>query len=146
MFLNSFTTYNLYIKKMKKYLKIWLGGRPYSLKVCYNCYYSQVYVLCSVNLYDSPSPQLQASDASFRKVRLIVCSLAFQWTDSVSWPNSRAAPQVFLYTSNSNCSCCGELNLFLFTSNSINLFLFMQNSTFFLLRQTQSVLLNSAAS
>ena len=31
MFLNSFTTYNLYIKKMKKYLKIWLGGRPYSL-------------------------------------------------------------------------------------------------------------------
>ena len=31
MFLNSFTTYNLYIKKMKKYLKIWLGGRPDSL-------------------------------------------------------------------------------------------------------------------
>ena len=33
MFLNSFTTYNLYIKKMKKYLKIWLGGRPYSLNI-----------------------------------------------------------------------------------------------------------------
>ena len=28
------TTYNLYIKKMKKYLKIWLGGRPYSFNAC----------------------------------------------------------------------------------------------------------------
>ena len=32
MFLNSFTTYNLYIKKMKTYLKIWLGGRLDSLE------------------------------------------------------------------------------------------------------------------
>ena len=64
----------------------------------------------------------------------------------MSWPNSRAAPKVLLYTSNSNCSylrrtqlsylftsnsncsCYGELNLFLFTSNST--VLFTSNSTF----------------
>ena len=44
----------------------------------------------------------------------------------------------FLDMSNSNCSCYGELNLFLFTSNST--VLCKSNSTVFLVRRTQFVL------
>ena len=72
------------------------------------------------------------------------CCIIFLYTYNSNWEL-----QLFLYielklfllrwtptvlvTVNSNCSCYGELNVFLF----------MSNSTFFLLHLTQSVLLNS---
>ena len=75
-------------------------------------------MLCSVNLGDdTPSPY--DSDMSFRKVRLIVCSLASQWMDYRVVAKHRSCSILFLVTSYSILLDTSSSTLWRCSSNSV---------------------------